>query len=199
MNQVVIKMLFEGVYFKGPREIIGYIKIDPSVTFDSFVREHMAEVAKMILDMDSVEESFNQYPAFTKQECEDIFENRPENLEVVLSRLEKFKEFQEFARIEVNDKGETIVSMSFGKGIVVEDLRQAMGCLKMDPEMTCEKFIKTRFDYFTRKTLKVDTVKTMFESHPAFTRKDCEREFKDNPEILRATIARLKQYSKQQV
>jgi len=55
-----------------------------------------------------------------------------------------------------------------------------MGCLKMDPEMTCEKFIKTKFDYFTRKTFKVETIKKMFETHPAFTKEDCEYEFKND-------------------
>jgi|GEM_PF-6849047 len=196
-DKLVIKMLLGNAYFNGPREIFGYIRIDPNVTFDSFVEEHIEEVTKVIFDMDSVEESFNKYPAFTEEESKEVFANRPESLAEILDRLEEYKTQKEDTTIKINDDGEIVVIMSFGEGVVVEGVKKTMGCLKMDPEMTCEKFIKTKFDYFTRKTFKVETIKKMFETHPAFTKEDCEYEFKNEPKALIATLARLAQFSKQ--
>jgi hypothetical protein len=198
MNQreVIIKMLFCDAYFIGPREIMGYIKIDPNITLGVFVEECLEEVERVILDTDSLKESFEAHPAFTEQEAKELFKDRPDNLSATLSRLSEFSNAHEKVTVETTTDSIEL-TLDLGDGLIVKGTRKAFGCLKMDSTMTCEKFIKTKIDPFMRTVIGTQLIKDSYASSPAFDAKDCEKEFSENPKMLKAAKDRLRVFYKQ--
>ncbi|MDG1950483.1 MAG: hypothetical protein P8J32_06755, partial [bacterium] len=93
---------------------------------------------------------------------------------------------------------DAVLRLDLGEGLVIEGTRLVAGCIKMDPKMTCEMFIKKKIDPFFRAVINIQALKELYHRYPAFSQQDCEREFKGQDNLLQATLQRLHKIQKRE-
>ena len=197
MQNLIVKMRFGSLYFVGAQEIFGYLKIDPNMTFGVMMEEHMEEAVRLLFDQEALEAAFNQTQAFTDESSVTAFKNRPEHIEMILTRIEEYEDAHEKVTVEMQGR-DAVLRLDLGDGLLVEGTRLAIGCIKMDPKMTCEMFIKKKIDPFFRAVINIQALKELYHRYPAFSHRDCEREFEGQPKLLQAALQRLKKIQKRE-